>query len=71
MSDPVLRNWSDEELLKFIQSSGVNSSMGMGDYAVDAGRALVLAYLFKCALQIPAFQHASEQRLGLNRLGLS
>jgi len=41
MSDPVLRNWSDEELLKFIQSSGVNSSMGMGDYAVDAGRASV------------------------------
>ena len=40
MSDPVLRNWSDEELLKFIQSNGVGSSMGAGDYAVDAGRGL-------------------------------
>src|SRR3989304_519899 len=40
MSDPVLRNWSDEELLKFIQSNGVGGSMSAGDYAVDAGRGL-------------------------------
>lgn len=39
MSDPVLRNWSDEELLKFIQTQGVDGQqMGVGDYAVDAGR---------------------------------
>ena len=43
--------------------------IGVDDDAVDAGLAFVLAYSLACTLQVLAFQHASEQRLGLNRLG--
>lgn len=38
MTDPVIKNWSDEELLNFVRTYGSNQpSMGVKDYAADAG----------------------------------
>jgi len=40
-------------------------------HAVDTRRAFVLAHLLHRTLQVGPIQHLGQQRLGLNRLGLS